>query len=89
MNVVSAVQRDLDALGGDLAESALAATALALAAEIDDAGNSATSKSMCARALTETLERLRVLAADVKPEKVSKLDELRARRDAREAPARP
>ena len=80
MSVVEAVGRDLDRLGGEARESALAATALALAAEIDDAGNSATSKSMCARALNETLERLRALAPDEKP-RVSKLDELRQRRN--------
>jgi hypothetical protein len=80
MSVVDAVQGELDALPGVLSEGAFAATALALAAELDEPGNSATSKSMCARVLTETLEKLRAQAAEVKPGKVSKLDELRARR---------
>lgn len=83
VSVVDAVRRDLVSLGGDLGESALAATALALAAELDDPGNSATSKSMCARALNETMERLRALVPEEPAGKVSKLDELRARRAAR------
>jgi len=60
MSVVKAVEGDLKRLAKRdrvLADSALAATALALAAEIDG-DNSATSKSMCARALAECLERL-------------------------------
>jgi hypothetical protein len=62
MSVVDAVQRDLERLGGDLADSALAASALTLARELDKSGNSATSKSMCAKALMETMDRLRQLA---------------------------
>lgn len=82
--VVDAVRRDVAELERRLKgikDSALAATALALAAEIDDPGNSATSKSMCARALTETLDRLRELA----PAEAAgdKLDDLSARREKR------
>jgi hypothetical protein len=64
----------------DLATSALAASALALAAEMDNK-NSATSKSMCAKALLDTLNRLRELA----PPKRAKndLDLQRERREAR------
>lgn len=61
MSVVAAVERDLAEIGAvdaALAESALAATALALARELDSAG-SATSKSMCANALRDTLAALR------------------------------
>lgn len=80
--VVEAVGRDLAALGDDaLAESALAAAALALARELDDPSNSATSKSMCARALLDTLNRLRELAPE--DEEEDGVDELRARRAAR------
>lgn len=82
MSVVEAVRRDLLSVGDEAREGALAATALALAAELDDPENSATSKSMCARALTETLEKLRAMAPAERP-KVSKLDELRARRESR------
>ncbi|MEJ7783405.1 MAG: hypothetical protein WKF96_01290 [Solirubrobacteraceae bacterium] len=60
-----AVERDLAALAErdeELASSALAATAVALAKEIDKPRNSATSKSMCARALADTLRELRELA---------------------------
>jgi hypothetical protein len=49
-------------LSPELAESSLAATALALAFELDHPGNSATSKSMCARALNETMAKIRELA---------------------------
>lgn len=85
MSVVEAVEAYVSGLG-PLTGSPLAATALVLAGELDDPNNSATSKSMCARALTETLDKLRALAPDEKP-KVSKLDELRQRRDQRSAGA--
>lgn len=65
MDVFEAVLRDLDAIRArdeDLADSALAATALALATEIDNEDNSATSKSMCAKALAEIMRELRELA---------------------------
>lgn len=81
--VTEAVQRDLAALAEldpALAESTYAATALALAAELD-AGNSATSKSMCAKALLDTMNRLWELAPDREEE--DRLDELSARREKR------
>jgi len=84
MSVVAAVTRDLGELrrrAPDLADSALAASALALAAEIDSQGNSATSKSMCARELRDTLDRLRDLAP--KQEEKDDLDDLAARRARR------
>ena len=84
--VTDAVRRDLALLAKRdpvLAKGALAASALALAAEIDDAGNSATSKSMCARALMDTMTRLRELAPV--DEASDRLDELSARRGRRKA----
>lgn len=82
LTVAVAVERDLKALGDeDLAQSGLAASALALARALDDTGNSATSKSMCARSLLDTLDRLRELAPDKKEDDA--LDELRSRRAAR------
>jgi hypothetical protein len=86
MSVAEAVERDLaDIRRRDptLATSALAASALALAAEIDSVGNSATSKSMCARELRDTLDRLRALAP--KGEENDDLDDLAARRAKRRA----
>jgi hypothetical protein len=68
-----------------VAGSALAASALVLAAELDSPGNSATAKSMCARALREALDRLRELVP-VEGEE-DELDGLRARRAARIAGA--
>ena len=87
-SVVEAVRRDLAELAlrdPRLAQSALAASALALAAQLDDPGNSATSKSMCARALAETFDRLRALAPPVVEE--DGIDELAARRSGRLAGA--
>ena len=83
-SVEEAVQRDIAAIArrdSSLASSALAATALSMARELDDKGNSATSKSMCAARLLDTLDRLRELA----PEEETKdnLDDLSARRAAR------
>lgn len=87
MSVVDAVNRDLDLLrkrDPRLAESALAASALALAAEMD-AHNSATSKSMCATALQKALDRLMELAP---PERERDgLDEVSARRAKRRGAA--
>lgn len=81
LSVVSAVERDLKALGGGLAESSLAAAAFALARELDCAENSATSKSMCARALRETMDRLQELAPP-KAER-DRIDEVSDRRERR------
>jgi hypothetical protein len=83
VSVVDAVRRDLNRLDKEYAESGLAASALALAAEIDDSANSATSKSMCARALLDTMNRLRELAPE-KPKK-DRVDELSKRRAKRRA----
>lgn len=81
MSVVGAVRRDLERLGDEASGSALAATALALAAELDDAENSATSKSMCARALNETMASLRELAPP-KPT-ADRIDEVKEKREDR------
>ncbi|MDQ3730302.1 MAG: hypothetical protein M3355_12025 [Actinomycetota bacterium] len=82
--VVAAVKRDLKVIGkrdSALAESALAASALMLADTLDNPRNSATSKSMCAKALLETMDRLRELAPD--QQEADELDDLAARRAAR------
>lgn len=78
MTVVAAVKRDLEQMPQDLAESGLAATALAMAARLDGGGG---SPSECAKALTDILTKLRELAPP-KQEK-TKLDDLTARRNAR------
>ena len=78
-----AVRRDIDAIGErepEVAGSGLAALALSLAREMDDPGNSATSKSMCARALADALDRLRELAPE---RKESPLEAIKARRERR------
>ena len=78
--VETATARDLKRLPDELATSALAASALALARELDGA-NSATSKSMCAKAHMELMDRLRELAP---PEETRDgLDEISARRARR------
>jgi hypothetical protein len=79
--VEEAVKRDLKAFPADLARSTLAESALALARELDSPENSATSKSMCARALLDTMNRLRELAPP--PEQKDRLDDLSARRQQR------
>jgi hypothetical protein len=62
VSVFGAVERDLKRLPDHLAQSTLAATAKALAQELDSSANSATSKSMCAKALQDTMRELRELA---------------------------
>lgn len=84
MSVSEAIERDIEELrtrDPKLADSALAASARVLAQELDKDRNSATSKSMCARALQDTLEQLRELAPPT--EVKDKLDELESRRAAR------
>lgn len=79
--VEAAVKRDIAQialLDPQLAESGIAATAIALAREIDSGGNSATSKSMCARALQDALRDLRELAPPNRQR--DRLDELADRR---------
>lgn len=83
--VEAGVLADLGALGDVPRSAGLAQSALALARAVDDVSNSATSRSMCARELRETLDRLRALAP-VKGEK-SGIDDLRDRRAARRAAA--
>lgn len=84
MSVVEAAERDLEQIrerDPALADSTLAALALALAAEIDDPGNSATSKSMNAHQLRDTTVKLWELCP---PRKVrDSLDELRDTRESR------
>lgn len=87
MSVFEAVERDLGrirAVDPALADSALAMTALALAGELDG-HNSATSKSMCARALLDVMDRLRELAPEQK--EADGVDQLTAKRIERRAKA--
>lgn len=84
-SVIDAVARDLDAIrerDAVAADSALAATATRLAYELENPYNSATSKSMCAKALIDALDRLQVQVSDADEEE-DRLDELSSRRAAR------
>lgn len=86
VSVVDAVEEDLRRIEErepQLVRSGLAATAFALARDLDNPRNSATSKSMCAKALSEVLDRLLELAPEA-PKK-DKIDELASRRTARRA----
>jgi hypothetical protein len=86
--LIEAVERDVAQLAKRdraIAGSALAAAAVALAYEIENPYNSATSKSMCAGQLRDTLDRLRELAPA--EEETDGLDDLSARRAARIAGA--
>lgn len=83
-SVAAAVTRDLAALARrapELAAGGLAVAALALAAEIDEPGNSATSKSMCARAMYDALEKLAAMAPP--EQEADRIDDLSARRSKR------
>jgi hypothetical protein len=85
-SVVEAAERDVAAIrerDEALGDSALAASAVALAYEIEHPYNSATSKSMCAREMRDTLDRLRSLA----PEEIrgDRVDDIAAQRAKRRA----
>lgn len=82
--VVDAAMRDVAAIGERdeaLGESALAAAVVALAMEVADPYNSATSKSMCVREMREVLEELRGLLPPVKTQ--DGVDDLARARAAR------
>lgn len=83
MKVASSVRALLKRLPGELSNGPEAATALALAAELDAPGNSATSKANCAKELRETLAALRAMAPAER--KGSQLDDLAQRRQRRKA----
>lgn len=84
--VVEATERDLARIrkrDRDLADSALAASAVAMAREIENPFNSATSKSMCQARLADAMQTLRGLAP---PEEVADgIDEIADRRAKRRA----
>jgi hypothetical protein len=82
--VVAAVRRDLAVLDrrrAGLSRSSLAATALALAASLDDPDVSATAKANCSRELRDTFAALRALAPVERS--ADALDELKRRRQRR------
>jgi hypothetical protein len=88
LSVVESLRRDLDRIrkvAPDLADSTLAATAMALAAALDDP-DSSTSTSMCARALSGVMSELRALTP--KEEEADGIDELARRRESRRSAAR-
>lgn len=85
VSVTDAVKKDLAVLAErdpELANGAIAATALALARTLDDRDAAATSQATCARALTEIMEKLRAMAP---AEQKDGVDDLKARRAARRA----
>lgn len=83
MTVVEAVEAELEKFG--VTASALGAMALSLARELDVPGNSATSKSMCAKALVDVLREIRALAPP--PELEDEIERARQRRSTRLARA--
>jgi len=88
-NAIEAVEDDLELIRSRdplVADSAIAAAALRMAYELEDPLNSATSKSMCAKALQAAMDRLLELSPPGQEEK-GKLHELKARRAKRRAAA--
>lgn len=82
--VQAGVERELNKLrqqDAEIASSGLAASALALAIELDLPGNSATAKANCARAMREALDRLRELVPPAEEE--DSIAQLAARHTAR------
>jgi hypothetical protein len=85
VSVVESVESFLAGLGGQVEDDPLAAAALALAEILDDSDNSATSRSMVAKELRETLACLRALAPPKREQDT--LDEIAAAREKRRASA--
>jgi hypothetical protein len=87
-HTVDAVERDLADIrkrDPELAESALATAALRMAYELENPFNSATSKSQCAKALKEIVDRLRELAPEKEEE--GEVEALKKQRDERRSAA--
>jgi hypothetical protein len=82
--VIDATELEIAALAkreASISDTALAAAAVALAYQIDNPFNSATSKSMCARELRETMAKLRELApVGEEPDGIDQLAGRRANR---------
>jgi hypothetical protein len=85
--VTDALEQELARLSkrAHLADSTLAATARALAHELDSSRNSATSKSMCAKAMYDAIDRLYDLAPE--EAQADDVDEIRRKREERRAAA--
>jgi hypothetical protein len=84
-DVEAATRAELAALGVSPATSAVAASALELARQLDNPRNSATAKSMCAGRLQEALDRLLELNPPQRED--TPLDEITKRRANRLAAA--
>lgn len=83
LSVTNAVKRDLAEMAKrapQIASSGLAMTAVILGRQLDD-DKSATSKSMCAKALVDVMDRLGELCPPV--QKADRLDDLASRRKTR------
>ena len=78
MTVFEATEAEIAGLPANLRDSGLAAGVLAMARELDVSGNSATSKSMCFRALQDGLRELRELAPPA--EETDALNDIEAQR---------
>lgn len=88
-NTIKAVEEDLDLIrqrDPKVADSAIAAAALRMAHEIEDPYNSATSKSMCAKALQQAMDRLLELSPPGQ-EKKGRLYDIKADRAKRRSAA--
>lgn len=81
VSVVDRLNRELAKLPPDLADSALAGSALVMAEALDNPKASFTAKSMCQNRMQEALDRLRELAPP--EEKRDDLDDIAARRALR------
>lgn len=84
LSAVETVEADLAEIAKRdprLARSTYAAAALAMARELDNASNSATSKSMCEARMVAAMDRLLELAPAA--ERKDNVDELKQRREHR------
>lgn len=85
-SVAAAVDRELKTFPKSLRESVSAATARAMAREVDDPDNSATAKANCSRRVFEAMADLRLRTAQARGGG-DRLDELRAGRANRRSAA--
>lgn len=89
--VINAIETEIESwrrIAPKVADSTYAATAIALAYEVEDPYNSATSKAYCAKELRETMTLLRsILPAEQRKDGIDDLESRRADRLAKQRTA--
>ena len=80
--------REIAKVDAEAAVCTFAQVALQMARQVDDPGIAASQRTSSSRVLVDTMAKLRALVAEKKAPPASRLDEIRARREARQSDGR-